>query len=145
MPTFTFVREVAAPPEVVFDVLTDHRRYPEFTPIRRVEMDRGGEPEPNGVGAIRVVHSIGPPLHEEVIAYRPSSRFSYRLISGAPVRDYVATVSLEALGAGARITYAVRAIPTPPIGGAAILAAARFGVGQLLNGIIAESERRAQP
>ena len=28
MASFTFVREVAAPPEVVFDVLTDHRRYP---------------------------------------------------------------------------------------------------------------------
>ena len=89
------------------------------------------------------MHSIGPPLREEVIAFQPSSRFSYRLISGAPVRDYVATVSLEAIGGGARVTYAVRATPTPPIGAAAILAAARFGVRQLLNGIIAESERRA--
>ena len=46
MASFTFVREVAAPPEVVFDVLTDHRGYAEITPLRKSELEREGEPAP---------------------------------------------------------------------------------------------------
>ena len=34
MANFTLTRAIAAPPEVVFDTITDHPSYPEFTPIR---------------------------------------------------------------------------------------------------------------
>lgn len=143
MASFTFVREVAAPPETVFDVLVDHRGYSEITPMRRVELEREGDPAPNGVGAIRVLHSVGPPLREEVISYQPPSRFSYRLLSGAPMRDHIGTVALEPAGAGTKVTYAVRTTPTLPVGGAAVVAVVKLGIKRLLNGIVAESERRA--
>lgn len=143
MASFTFVREVKAPPETVFDVLTDHRRYAEITPIRRSELEREGEPAPNGVGAIRVLSSVGPPLREETIVYEPSHRFSYKLLSGAPLRDHVGTVGLEPQGEGTRVTYAVRTQPTVPVVGGVAVAVARFGVKQLVDGIVRESERRA--
>lgn len=124
-------------------MLVDHRGYADITPMRKVELEREGDPAPNGVGAIRVLHSIGPPLREEVISYQPPSRFSYRLLSGAPLRDHVGTVALEPAGAGTKVTYAVRATPTLPVGGAAVVAVVKLGVKRLLNGIVAESERRA--
>lgn len=142
MASFRFLREVAAPPEVVFEVLTDHRRYAEITPMRRSELEREGDPAPNGVGAIRVLRSIGPPLREEVIVYEPPRRFSYRLLSGAPVRDHVGTVELSPAGEGTRIVYAVRTMPTLPFGGAAVVAVVKQAIKQLLDGIAAESERR---
>ena len=77
MASFTFTREIAAPPETVFDVLTDHRGYAELTPLRKSELEREGEPAPNGVGAIRKLTAVGPPMREEVIAYEAPSRFSY--------------------------------------------------------------------
>jgi uncharacterized protein YndB with AHSA1/START domain len=141
--SFTFVREVKAPPETVFDVLTDHRRYAEITPIRRSELEREGEPAPNGVGAIRVLSSVGPPLREETIVYEPSRRFSYKLLSGAPLRDHVGTVALEPQGEGTTVTYAVRTHPTVPVVGGVAVAVAKFGVKQLVEGIVRESERRA--
>ncbi len=143
MPSFTFVREVAASAEVVFDVLTDHRGYADITPIRKVDLEREGEPAPNGVGAIRVLHSVGPPLREEVIAFQPPSRFSYRLLSGAPLRDHVGTVALERAPAGSKVTYAVRTTPTLQIGGGVVVAVSKLAVGRLLSAIVAESERRA--
>ena len=143
MASFTLEREAAAPPEVVFDVLTDHRGYADITPMRRVELEREGDPAPNGVGAIRVLHSVGPPLREEVIGFERPGRFSYRMLSGAPVRDHVGTVSLEPGGAGTKITYAVRTTPTVPVAGAAVVAVVKLGIKQLLNGVVAESERRA--
>jgi len=65
MASFRYVRQVAAPPEVVFDVLTDHRRYTEITPLRKAELEREGEPSPNGLGAIRVLSAVpGPPMRK---------------------------------------------------------------------------------
>lgn len=143
MASFTLEREVAASPEVVFEVLTDHRAYADITPMRKSELEREGEPAPNGVGAIRVLRSVGPPLREEVIGFERPGRFSYRLLSGAPLRDHVGTVSLEPGGAGTKITYAVRTTPTVPVAGGAVVAVAKLGIKQLLNGVAAESERRA--
>jgi uncharacterized protein YndB with AHSA1/START domain len=141
--SFTLVREVKAPPEVVFDVLTDHRRYAEITPLRKSALEREGEPAPNGVGAIRVLSSVGPPLREEVIAFEPSSRFSYKLLSGAPVRDHVGTVLLEPAAAGTKVTYALRTTPTVPVVGDAVVGVTKLAIKSLFNGIVAESERRA--
>jgi uncharacterized protein YndB with AHSA1/START domain len=141
--SFTYEREVAAPPDVVFDVLTDHRRYADITPMRKSELEREGEPTPNGVGAIRVLRSVGPPLREEVIAYESPRRFSYKLLSGAPLRDHVGTVELTVQGEGTKMTYAVRTTPTVPLVGRVVVAVARQGVKQLVEGIVRESERRA--
>jgi uncharacterized protein YndB with AHSA1/START domain len=142
MATFTFVREIKAPPEVVFELLTDHRGYADLTPLRRVDLEREGDPAPNGVGAIRVLHAVGPPLREEVLAYRPPSRFSYRVLSGLPVRDHVGTVELTGRGDGTEVVYAVRMNPTVPVVGGAVVAGVRQGVKQLLKGVAAEAERR---
>ena len=143
MASFTLFREVAAPPETVFDVLTDHRRYAEMTPLRKSELEREGEPAPNGVGSIRKLSAIGPALREETIVYERPSRFSYTLLSGLPVRDHVGTVSLEPNGSGTKVTYAVRTQPTLPLAGGAVVAVVKQGVTQLLNGVSAEAERRA--
>jgi uncharacterized protein YndB with AHSA1/START domain len=143
MASFTYQRQVAAPPEIVFDVLTDHRRYTEITPLRKAELEREGEPPPNGVGAIRVLTAVGPPMREEVLAYRPGERFSYKLLSGLPVRDHVGTVELSPSGAGTKVVYAVRTTPTLPLVGGAFLVGMKFAIKQLLGGVAKESERRA--
>lgn len=144
MASFTLVREIGAPPEVVFDVLTDHRRYSELTPLRKSELEREGEPAPNGVGSIRVLTLAGPPMREETILYERPSRFSYTVLSGLPVRDHVGTVSLEpAAGGGTAVTYALRTTPTVPLAGGVVVALIKRAIVQLLDGVAAESERRA--
>jgi uncharacterized protein YndB with AHSA1/START domain len=141
--SFTFTREIAAPPETVFEVLTDHRRYSELTPLRRSELEREGEPAPNGVGAIRKLTAVGPPMREEVIAYEPPSRFSYTVLSGLPVRDHVGTVELAADGPGTRMVYAVRTQPTMPVVGGVVVAVVKQAIKGLIDGVAKESERRA--
>ena len=143
MASFTYERQIAAPPDTVFEVLTDHRRYPQITSLRKAVLEREGEPAPNGVGAIRVLTAVGPPMREEVLAYEPGKRFSYKLLSGLPVRDHVGTVELTAAGSGTRVVYAVRTTPTVPLVGDAVIAVLKIGIRQLLSGVAAESERRA--
>jgi hypothetical protein len=64
MAKFTMHRAVAAPMEVVFDVLSDHRGYHTITPLRSATLELEGDAEPNGVGAIRVLKLAGPPIRE---------------------------------------------------------------------------------
>jgi uncharacterized protein YndB with AHSA1/START domain len=143
MASFTIERRIAAPPATVFAVLTDLERYAEFTPLRRSTLERPGEGVPNGVGAIRVLRSVGPPLREEVIAYEPPTRFAYKLLSGAPLRDHVGTVELTPEGEGTRMVYAIHTVPTVPLLGGAVVAVAKQGVAALVRGVAKESERRA--
>jgi uncharacterized protein YndB with AHSA1/START domain len=143
MASFRYVRQVAAPPEVVFDVLTDHRRYNEITPVRKAELEREGEPSPNGVGAIRVLTVAGPPMREEVIAYERPQRFSYKILSGLPVRDHVGTVELKATGGGTEMAYAVKTTPTIPLAGPVFMLILKKAIRDLMAGVAKESERRA--
>ena len=143
MASFTYVRQVAAPPETVFDVLTDHRRYPEITPLRKAELEREGEPAPNGLGAIRVLTVAGPPMREEVIAYERPHRFSYKILSGLPVRDHVGTVELKAANSGTEIVYAVKTTPTIPLAGPVFMVILKKAIRDLIAGVAKESERRA--
>ena len=143
MATLDFSRTIAAPPETVFEVATDHRAMPGFTRFRAVELEREGEPAPNGLGAIRVLHLIGPPVREEVVAYEPPHRFSYRMLSGAPVRDHVGVIELTAVEAGTRMSYLLETTPAVPVGGFAVIALMRSIVENIAAGIATESERRA--
>ena len=145
MSTFTLRALVDAPIDTVFAVLTEHRRYAEFTPLRSATLEREGVPAPNGVGAIRALRLAGPPLREEVTLYEEPTRFGYRLLSGAPVREHFANVELMQEAGGTRIVYAVTTVPRIP----SVLAPAAVGltrviIGQLLSSIRKHSEELAR-
>jgi uncharacterized protein YndB with AHSA1/START domain len=141
--SFTLMREIAAPADVVFDVLTDHAGYSKLTPLRRSELEREGSPDPNGMGAIRKLTAVGPPMREEVIGFERPSRFSYTVLSGLPVRDHVGTVELSGENGKTRMVYAVRTHPTVPVVGLAVVAVVKQAIKGLIDGVATESERRA--
>lgn len=142
MASFTLTREIDAPTETVFEVLTDHAGYSKLTPLRKSELERAGEADPNGVGAIRKLTAVGPPMREEVIAYEAPRRFSYTVLTGLPVRDHVGTVELTEEGGRTKMVYAVRTQPTLPVVGFAVVAAIKQAIKGLIDGVAKESERR---
>ncbi|HKJ36815.1 MAG TPA: SRPBCC family protein [Solirubrobacterales bacterium] len=143
MATLDFSRTVAAPPETVWEVVADLRGMSDFTRFRRVELEREGDPPPNGVGAIRVLHLVGPPVREEIIAFEPPRRLAYRMLSGVPVKAHVGTVELEAAGEGTRMSYVVETTPKIPVIGFAVVALLRRIIEDIAAGIAAEAETRA--
>jgi uncharacterized protein YndB with AHSA1/START domain len=112
--SYTFVHEIPADPSVVWEIVADHPGMSRWTPIRRVEMEAGGRPEPHGVGAVRALHLVGPPIREEVTAFEPNRRLAYRMLSGAPVRDYTGEIVLEPAARGTRMTWTIRFTPQIP-------------------------------
>ena len=139
---FVLRRAIAAPPEVVFETITDHRAYPRFTPIRRAVLEREGAGEPNGLGAIRALHLFGPPIREEVIDYERPRRFSYRVLSGVPARSQVGRVTIEPAPGGCEMRYAVEVEPLLPLTARATAAAIRLALTRLMAGVASEAERR---
>ena len=144
MATFTLEADAAAPPETVFEVLADHRGYARISRIRKAELEREGDPPPNGVGAIRKLTSIGPPLREEILEFVPNERLRYTLLSGAPMKDHFGTVTLTPNGAsGTHVAYRIDTEPKiKPLAPLAVRIT-RTAVKQLLDGIVREAERRA--
>ena len=144
MATFTLRRSIAAPTELVFDVLTDHRGYARLTPLRSSTLEREGDPAPNGVGAIRVLKLAGPPIREEVTEYDPPRRFAYKMLSGAPVESHTGTVDLSPAGSSTELVWTVDSTPSLPVPGAAWAVIMRPVISALLRGVKRESERRAR-
>jgi uncharacterized protein YndB with AHSA1/START domain len=143
MATFTLTRTISAPVDVVFDVLADHRGYSKITPLRSSTLEREGSQDPNGVGAIRVLRLAGPPIREEVTAFEPPTLLAYKALSGVPAKSHTGTVHLVAEGNRTRIEWDVDSTPKLPMPDAAWAAAVRPVIGQLLRGVVKESERRA--
>jgi uncharacterized protein YndB with AHSA1/START domain len=143
MATLDFSRTVAAPVETVWEVVADLRGMSEFTRFRKVELEREGDPPPNGVGAIRVLHLVGPPVREEVVTFDAPKRFAYKMLSGAPVTDHVGTIELTSAGEGTRMSYVLQTTPKVPLVGFAVIAVMRNMVESIAAGIAGEAEKRA--
>ena len=95
-----------APPEVVWPLLGEARRWREWSFLTSTGLERDGSPEPDGIGAVRRFTRFGVGSREEVVAWDPPRHLAYRILSGFPVRDYRSDVTLEPAGAGTRIEWA---------------------------------------
>ena len=95
-----------APPEVVWPLLGEARRWCEWSFLTASGLERDGSPDPDGVGAVRRFTRNGVGSREEVVAWDPPHHLAYRILSGFPVRDYRSDVTLEPAGGGTRIEWA---------------------------------------
>ena len=114
-------RRLDAPPTTVFEIVADHARYDRFDGIRRSQLVEPGDPDPNGLGAVRWLW-LGPlRFEEEITAFEPPRRFDY-LITGVktlPFRHEGGSIRLEPDGTGTRAVWTSSfEIPIPLIGGA---------------------------
>ncbi len=145
MPGFLVTKQINAPIQTVFDVLTDHEGYGAFLPgPGRAELEKPGTTDRNGVGAIRRIIVVGPPIREEIYRYDTPTHFSYGIISGAPVKEHRGDVVLEEKAGGTLMTYRVTfsaPLPLRPI----LQGIMRLAVGgQLVNGVARTAEARAK-
>ncbi len=141
---FTLRQTSTAPIETVFDTITDHRGIADYMwAVRRSTLDREGTPAPNGVGAVRRLAAAGPPIVEEIIDYERPTRYAYKMLSGAPVRDHVGTVELREAGTGTEVTWHLRSTPKVPGLDLLLGPLLKVVIGQLLKGGIASAEGRS--
>jgi len=88
----------SAPRHTVWDVLADLRSWQEWGDWQSTGLEREGHPAPNGPGAVRRMVRRPLTIREQVELLETPSRFGYTLLSGLPLRDYHALVTLTDAG-----------------------------------------------
>ena len=91
-------RIIDAPIETVWSLVADARGYKSWAAMTATTLEREGDLEPDGVGAIRNF-GVGTVLsREEVVVFDAPHHLGYVLLSGLPIENYRADVTLTSLG-----------------------------------------------
>jgi hypothetical protein len=132
-----------AAPASLFALLIDGQTWPRWSPIEAFELERAGDPPPEGVGAIRVFRRGRTTGRDEIIEVVPDRRLSYRSLSGLPVRDYRAHVDLEPDGDGTTIRWEASFAPKLPGSGPLLERGLRRFLEQCARGLAEHAEQSA--
>jgi uncharacterized protein YndB with AHSA1/START domain len=111
-PSIDVTVSTTATAEAVWKLLADVETWKQWGPWRSAEIERPGSPAVGGVGAIRHFTYRGRHTREEVVVFEPPSRFAYTLLSGLPLRNYRAEVTIVPSREGAVLEWHSRFDPT---------------------------------
>ena len=112
MATFTITRKLDLPSDKVWATVSDFTRAP--SPAIIIEVEEKGDPEAKGVGAIRNTNMKGVKTRERLEAVDEPNSITYRLLSGAPVKEYIGTVNVVAQDGATLIKWDVNLKPKIP-------------------------------
>jgi len=98
----------------VFGLLADGASWPRWSPIESFQLERPGDPPPEGPGAIRVFRRGRTTGRDQIVEAVPGRRLAYVSLSGLPVRDYRATVDLQPARDGTEIRWRASFLPRVP-------------------------------
>jgi hypothetical protein len=94
-----------ADPDTVYRLLADGAQWPSCSGLGSFALERPGDGEREGVGAIRVFRTGTVTSRELVVDAVPGRRFGYTVLSGMPLRDYRADIDLTPDGGGTIIKW----------------------------------------
>jgi uncharacterized protein YndB with AHSA1/START domain len=110
----------AAPIHRVWKLLAEQEQWPSWSGFDSVVIEVAGDPVRDGVGSVRRTRLGRTTGREEVTRFDAPHTYSYRLLSGLPVRDYEALVLLTETSGGTQIKWQATFQEKLPFTGAAI-------------------------
>jgi hypothetical protein len=102
----------------LWKALSEHEHMASWWPFKKVELVKEGKNDRNGEGAVRHMKGLGPTLEEEVVTWSPGCGYDYRVVRGAPVKDYFASVRVLPQGEGNLVQWRIQFRPAVPGTGA---------------------------
>jgi hypothetical protein len=110
MPRIEVRAHAHASPQQVWTVLADTASWADWAPFDEVAVEQGHE-----IGEIRRLRSGRITTRERIVGFEPPRRYVYEIISGLPIRDYVAEVLFSPLaGDGTEVRWQARFRPKIP-------------------------------
>ena len=128
-----------AAPDAVFALLADGASWPRWSPIESFELEREGDPPPEGQGAIRVFRRGRTVGRDQLLDVAPAERLVYASLSGLPVRDYLAEVELTAAVGGTDVRWQASFLPRMPGTGRLLERGLRRFLEQCARGVAAHA------
>lgn len=141
--TFASVTRIDAPVAAVWEVMTDHVRYARWGSAKTVIIERPGTPAPNGLGAIRCFQAGPMKVREEVIAWEPPTRMTYRLNSKQMTKTYTSKMVLRDEGGVTVLEWSSTFEPRVPGTSAVVRRIYERAVARFAAGIKADAELAA--
>ena len=133
-----------ADPATVYALLREGATWPVWGPLDSFELERPGEGEPEGLGAVRIFRSGRVTGRDTIAELVPDRRFSYTHVSNLPMKNYRADVDLEPSGDGTTIRWVSAFDPKFPGTGALLRRGLDGFVAKLANGLAEHASSRAQ-
>jgi uncharacterized protein YndB with AHSA1/START domain len=128
--------ESEAAPERVWALLADARSWPRWAPFDEAMVEEGA-----GLGELRRFQTGRRTTRERVTGFEPPKRLEYELVSGIPIHDYRAEVTLAPAGDGTAIRWHSHfRAKIPGTGGLARRSLERF-IEQTAEGLAREAEK----
>jgi Polyketide cyclase / dehydrase and lipid transport len=124
-----------AAPATVYALLRDGSTWPTWSSIESFELERAGDEEREGVGAVRVFHGGRVTGRDTIAELVPDRRFAYTHAPNLPVRDYRGEVELEPTSTGTAIRWVSTFEPKIPGTGWLMRRALDGFVAGLTNGL----------
>jgi len=90
----------SAPPERVWALLADVRTWPQWADLDEAEVESG-----SGVGEVRSFRRKRVNTRERITDFEPPRLLGYDFLSGLPIRDYHAQVTLTPQDRGTHIRW----------------------------------------
>lgn len=109
--------QTSADPGTVYALLRDGSTWPDWSSIDSFELEREGNGEREGVGAVRIFRSRRITGWDEVLSFTQDRAFCYAHRKGLPVRDYRGEVQLSPTDSGGtaihwRVSYSPKLLGT---------------------------------
>ncbi|MGV0039425.1 SRPBCC family protein [Mycobacterium colombiense] len=137
-----FERACAAPPEVVYGLLIDVERWPDWLPgARSANWEETGSLGAHE-GAIRRIVVSGLTMREEVLVDDGPHHHAYRIVSGVPVTDHRADVHIEEQVRGSLIVWRATFRSRIPFAGPLIWLMLRASMPRMATALARGAEHR---
>jgi hypothetical protein len=124
-----------ADPATVYALLRDGASWPTWSPIESFELERPGDEEPEGIGAVRVFRGGRVTGRDTIVELVPDRRFSYTHTSNLPIRNYRGDVDLEPVDGGTAIRWVSEFDPKYPGTGWLLRRGLDRFVAEMTNGL----------
>jgi polyketide cyclase/dehydrase/lipid transport protein len=139
---FTIRRSLDAPVDRIWEIVGN----PGASPGRGVDVRVEKPGAPDGTGLVRVVKVGLTTAQEEITAVGPGRAIRYRLLKGAPVRDYTSGVALEESPAGGTVvSWDARFRPIVPGTGWALSLVSKHTLNRVLDAVAESSGASVEP
>lgn len=134
MASYTVHREIKLPIEKVWSLIGDFTNSP--GPEVKVEVEKEGDPSTGGAGTIRTV-IIGKVRVREILdTANPPHSFTYRIIGGAPMKEYHGKVNFEDKAGSTIIHWEANLKPKIPLTGGICCKVAKGAVNGLIDSMV---------